>query len=152
MCVDLFFHHILAVTFFKTCLFTSLALGDCHTLQDNCCCICENVLVRVYRFDSGDLFFFHSGLFLLDLSSVVNTAFQITGQICSEYLKVAKNVTPGFCGMGLRAAWSSGGCPCLWQRIGEHPLSLHDCFLQASQMKSILLVLANTKKTYRIRL
>lgn len=101
MCVDLSFHHILAVTFFKTCLFTSLALGDCHTLQDNCCCICENVLVRVYRFDSGDLFFSHSGLFLLDLSSVVNTAFQITGQICSEYLKVAKNVTPGLCGMGL---------------------------------------------------
>lgn len=28
------------------------------------------------------------------------------------------------------------------------PTSLHDCFLQASQMKSVLLVLADIKKTY----
>lgn len=46
MCVDLAFNPILTVTFFKTCLFTSLVLGDCQTLPDNCYCICQAVLVN----------------------------------------------------------------------------------------------------------
>lgn len=95
MCVDLAFNPILTVTFFKTCLFTSLVLGDCQTLPDNCYCICEAVLVSQslqvwFRWP----FFFHSDLFLLDLSSALKTAFKITGQICSEYLKVPKNLNP----------------------------------------------------------